>query len=197
MIKSGSNSSPKEKSTAAWIITVFLSTILISAGFTFLSEKVMKASGLITAFAVLFFIVLIGILFDVIGVAVTSANESPFHSMAARRVRGAQECIRLLRNANRVSSICNDVIGDICGVVSGAASASIASQILLRFQFSAPEIAALLLSSMVAALTVGGKALGKTFALRSCTEIVFAVGRTIYTFHHLGDSFRRGKKNKR
>ena len=71
------------------------------------------------AFLILLVIVMVGIIFDIIGVAVTSADEKPFHSMAARKVPGSQEAIKLLRNAERVSSICNDVVGDICGVVSG------------------------------------------------------------------------------
>ena len=137
---------------------------------------------------------LLGIIFDIIGVAVTSADEKPFHSMAARKVPGALEAIRLLRNAERVSSICNDVVGDICGVVSGSASATIAAQILASFEFSWPRIVSLAMSALVAALTVGGKAIGKTFAINSCTTIVHSVGKVIYTFRNFPELFR--KKNK-
>ena len=195
MAKSGSNSS-KKGSASKWIITVFFATVFISAAISFLSEELMSVSGMFAAFVVLLVIVFIGIFFDMIGVAVTSANETPFHSMASRRVRGAQESIRLLRSAERVSSICNDVIGDICGVVSGSASATIAAQMLAKFRFSRSSLVALLLSSMVAALTVGGKAVGKTYAIRSCTQIVFAAGKTVYAVKHLGESLRPGKKNK-
>ena len=136
-------------------------------------------------FIILFIIVLIGIVFDVIGVAVTSADEKPFHSMASRKVPGAQESIKLLRNAERVSSICNDVVGDICGVVSGAASATIAAQVIANNDFSWPRIVTLVLSSLVAGLTVGGKAIGKTFAIKSCTVIVHSVGKVIWAFRNI------------
>ena len=100
----------------------------------------------------------------------------------------------LLRNAERVSSICNDVVGDICGVVSGSASATIAAQILSNFDFSWPQMVSLVMSSLVAGLTVGGKAIGKTFAVNSCTQIVHSAGKIIYFLRHIPDSFRKKKK---
>ena len=111
--------------------------------------------------------------------------------MAARKVPGSLESIQLLRNAERVSSICNDVIGDICGVVSGSASAIIAAQILQNFQFSWPDVVQLLMSALVAGLTVGGKAIGKTFAINSCTDIVSGVGRILYVLGHIPDIFKK------
>lgn len=169
-----------------WVVTIFFTTMLISGTISFVSDEIMERSGMVTAFLILMAIVLVGILFDVVGVAVTSADEKPFHSMAARKVPGAQESIRLLRNAERVSSICNDVIGDICGVVSGSASATIAAQVLNHFTFSWPQLVTLLMSALVAGMTVGGKAIGKTFAVNSCTTIVHTVGRVLYTFRHWG-----------
>ena len=133
------------------------------------------------AFLILLAIILIGIIFDIIGMAVATADEKPFHSMAARKVPGAHEAIRLLRNAERVSSICNDVVGDICGVVSGSASATIAVQVLTNFAFEWPQIVSLLMSGLAAGLTVGGKAIGKTIAVNSCTQIVHTVGRILYS----------------
>ena len=142
-------------------------------------------SGMAVAFIILLLIVLIGIVFDIIGVAVTSADEKPFHSMAARKVIGAQEAIGLLRKADKVSSICCDVIGDICGVVSGSASAAIVTQILSNFEFSIPQIISLGMSALVAGMTVGGKAIGKGFAIDSSTTIVHTVGKVIWSFAHL------------
>ena len=132
-------------------------------------------------------------MFDIIGVAVTSAEEKPFHSMAARKVPGAQDAIRLLRNAERVSSICNDVVGDICGVVSGSASATIAVQVLNNFDFSIPQLVTLLMSALVAGLTVAGKAIGKTVAIKSSTKIVATVGRVIYRFRNIPLLFKKKK----
>ena len=170
-------------------------TIVVSGAISLLSDLIMSGSSMPVAFLILLVIIFIGIVFDVIGMAVASADEKPFHSMAARKVPGAQEAIRLLRNAERVSSICNDVVGDICGVVSGAASATIAAQILSKFEFTWPQIVSLLMSALAAGLTVGGKAVGKGFAVSSCTQIVHGVGKLLYSLR----LFRKdaGKKNKK
>lgn len=180
--------------TIKWVISIFLVTILVSGTISLVSDVVMEESSIGVAFLILFLIILVGIVFDIIGMAVATADEKPFHSMASRKVAGAQESIRLLRNAERVSSICNDVVGDICGVVSGSASATIAIQVINHFDFTWPQIVSLAMSSLAAGLTVGGKAVGKTFAVNSCTEIVHGVGRFIYGLRHFPDIFRKKKK---
>lgn len=197
MSKSDPNAAKKQKNAMIkWVVTIFLITIVISGMISLISDELMDRSGIAVAFVILLAIVLVGILFDIIGVAVTSADETPFHAMASRKVMGAKEAIRLLRKAERVSSICNDVVGDICGVVSGSASAAIAVQIIDNFELSWPRVISLLMSALVAGLTVGGKAIGKTFAVNSSTAIVFFVGKTIYRLQHL-DTLLPKKKTKR
>ncbi|MCI7725679.1 MAG: hypothetical protein MSH58_00835 [Clostridiales bacterium] len=186
MAKTHSDASRKERSrTIRWVVTVFLVTLAVSGMISLISDEVMASSGLLAAFAILLGIVFLGIIFDIIGMAVATASEKPFHSMAARKVPGAQEAIRLLRNAERVSSICNDVVGDICGVVSGSASATIAALILTHVDTLWPRAVSLGMSALVAGLTVGGKAIGKTIAVNSCTQIVHLVGRILYTLNRL------------
>ena len=195
MGKADSTSSKREsKKTVRWVITIFVITLFVSGAISLLSEELLSRSGVVAAFFILLFIVLVGILFDVVGVAVTSADEKPFHSMAARKVPGAQEAINLLRNAERVGSICNDVVGDICGVISGSASAVIASKIIAHFTFSWPNLISLLMSALVAATTVGGKAIGKTYAIKSCTVIVHWAGRIIAAWHGFTGLFRKKRK---
>ena len=177
-----------------WVTEIFIVTMLVSGSISFLSEEIMANSNILVAFLILLIIVIVGIVFDIIGVAVTSADEKPFHSMAARKVPGAHEAIKLLRNAERVSSICNDVIGDICGVVSGSASATIAAEVLRNMDgFSWPKLITLSMSATVAALTVGGKAIGKTFAINSSTPIIHGVGRVLYVFHNFSRIVRKKK----
>ena len=192
MSKADPSASKKERNkTIRWVVTIFLVTILVSGMISFASNEIMAQSSIYVAFVILFAIVLIGIIFDIIGMAVASADEKPFHSMAARKVQGAQEAIRLLRNAERVRSICNDVVGDICGVVSGSASAAIAAQVLQDFSFEWPQIVSLLMSALVAGLTVGGKAIGKTFAINSCTKIVHTVGKLLWSLRHFPSSMKK------
>ena len=194
MSKTDPSASKKERNkTIRWVVTIFFVTIFISGMISFASNEIMAQSTIAVAFIILLAIVLIGIIFDIIGMAVASADEKPFHSMAARKVPGAQEAIRLLRNAERVSSICNDVVGDICGVVSGSASAAIAAQVLENFTFAWPRVITLLMSALVAGLTVGGKAIGKTFAINSCTKIVHSVGKLVWTLRNIPAVLKRKK----
>ena len=197
MAKSDPSASKKERSkTIRWVVTIFFVTIVISGIISLVSDEIMSRSGIGLAFVILFAIVLLGIGFDIIGVAVTAADEKPFHSMASRKVSGAREALKLLRNSDRVSSICCDVVGDICGVVSGAASATIAALILSSMTIGWPQIVTLFMSALVAGMTVGGKAVGKGIAIGSATKIVQTVGKIIYVMRYGPDWFRK-RKNKR
>ncbi len=190
--KSDPASAKKERNkTIRWVVTIFFTTMFISGTISVVSDAIMASSGIFVAFLILLAIILVGIIFDIVGVAVTSADEKPFHSMAARKVAGAQEAIALLRNAERVSSICNDVVGDICGVVSGSAAATISAQLVSRLGFSIPTVISLVMSALVAGFTVGGKAIGKTFAMNSCTKIVYFAGNLIA---RIKSPFRKKKK---
>lgn len=196
MGKNDSGSSKKEqKKVIRWVITVFIATLFVSGTISLLSEAILSSSGMVAAFLILLSIVAVGILFDVVGVAVTSADERPFHSMAARKVPGAQEAIKLLRNTEKVSSICNDVVGDICGVVSGAASAAIAARVISEFSVTWPKVVTLVMSAMIAGLTVGGKALGKSIAIESSTDIVHTVGKMIFKWNKMLSFFQKKRKS--
>ena len=169
--------------TIRWVVTVFLSTVVISGIISLVSDEVMDSSSLPVAFLILLAIVMVGIIFDIIGMAVASADEKPFHSMAARKVPGSQEAIRLLRNAERVSSICNDVVGDICGVVSGSASATIAALILTQVDVGWPRGVSLVMSALVAGLTVGGKAIGKKIAMKKSKDVIYLTAKVLSVLH--------------
>lgn len=175
-------SKKKKNSRWKWYVTIITLTILISGTFSFASNTLLDNSGMLVAFSLLFVIVLIGVLFDMVGIAVASADEKPFHAMAARKVPGASNAIWLLRNADKVSSFCNDVVGDICGIVSGAASAVIAAEIVLNFSGGMASVIPLIMSAMVAGLTVGGKAVGKSMAMKRCTNIVFLTAKFLALF---------------
>lgn len=180
----------KKNSNVRWIVTIFFVTVVISSTISFLSSSIMEDAGLVEAFVVLLLIVLLGVIFDIIGVAVMSAGEKPFHSMAAKKVPGAAEALKLLRNAEKVSNFCNDVVGDICGVVSGSASAVIAVKALT--QIDSDTVAQLIMSALVAGVTIAGKACGKTLAMTKATQIVHLVSKPIYYIK----SLFRGKKSR-
>ncbi len=171
----------KANNPTRWAIQVFVISVVLSAALSFASGEALEGADLIAAFAVLAAFILLGILFDIIGVAVTAADEKPFHSMAARKVPGAREALGLIRRANKVSSFCNDVVGDICGIISG----STAAVIVVRLQAFVPvrsTALTLAITALVSGLTIGGKALGKTFAITRSTAVLQIVGRVLYVF---------------
>ena len=110
----------KTPSHARWVVRVFLIAVSLSAAMSLCSGALLEDAGYLVATLILLLFILLGILFDIIGVAVTAANPKPFNSMAAHRVKGAKEALNLIRNAEKVASFCNDVVGDICGIVSGS-----------------------------------------------------------------------------
>lgn len=159
----------------------------------------MAVLPLFSSLALLALIILMGILFDVIGVAAAAGEETPFHAMASNRVRGARQAIWLVRNADHVSVFCNDVVGDIGGTLSGAVGASIVFQLARRGFPIAEAILSTLMIAVVAALTVGGKAVAKNFAITRSRDILLTVGKLLYYLEKLGFNFggRRPHKGKR
>ncbi len=185
-----------------WSTFIAVITLVLAAIFSIVSSFILSGVSIAVGMFVVFMLILIGIVFDMIGLAAASAREVPFHAMAAEKIPGAKEAIHICRRADRVSSFCNDVIGDISGIVSGTASAVIVLQMV--FEMGAGEDSPLhfalsvVFTSIVAALTVGGKAAGKTLAIRFSTNIVLYVGKF---FHFLAQKFHisifNGQSNKR
>ena len=135
-----------------------------------------------SATLILLLFIALGILFDIIGVAVTAANPKPFTSMAAHRVKGAKEALYLIRNAEKVASCCNDVVGDICGIVSGSTAAVIVTH-LQRDLSTTSVLISIGATALISGITIGGKALGKTVAINQCTSVVYRVARIMHALH--------------
>ena len=184
----------KKNGHIRWIVTVFFVAVVISSTISFFSSTVLEGAVLVEALFVLLLIVALGIVFDIIGVAVMSAEEKPFHAMAAKKVPGAAEALHLLRNAEKVSSFCNDVVGDICGVVSGSASAVVAVRALTML--NSETVAQLIMSALVSGVTIAGKACGKNIATGKATQIVHTTSKLIYYIKSLFTGKLPKKKKK-
>jgi len=167
-----SKSKEKDHSKMKWFIQVFITTFILSICFSYISTYGVSNLDLISSIIILIAVIAVGILFDIIGVAVTVAKEEEFHAKATKKIDGAKTSLKLIKNASKVANICADVIGDVCGVLSGAVSAMIAAKLAentgANLQF--------IISAIVASLTVGGKALGKEVANKNSTKIVHFVG---------------------
>lgn len=161
-----------------WIAIITLSAFLISIVFSLLSEIVISNVGTVVSITLLFLVILIGVIFDMIGISVTVADINTFNSMASKRVRGANLAVQFIKNAEKLSSFCNDVIGDICGIISGALSTSISVILVTKFRFNL-LLTTLFITGLVAALTIGGKALGKSFAINKSNVILFQFSKLI------------------
>ena len=170
-----------------YVIKISLLTFFISVILSYISNTTLSASNVIIALIIIIIIVFIGILSDMVGVAVISANIKSFHSMAAKKIRGAKIGSELIKNADKVSNITNDVMGDICGIVSGAASVVLSGKLILFTEnIYLKIILPLIITAIVASVTIGGKGLGKSIAIRFCDKIIMIVARLISFFKKEG-----------
>ena len=174
------NSKGKDHSKLKWFIEVFIITFVLSICFSYVSTNGVSNLNLGASIFILILVIAIGIGFDIIGVAVTVANEEEFHAKATKKVKGSKDSIKLIKNAPKVANICADVIGDICGVLSGSISALIS--IKISTQMNLPFNIQFVLSALVSAFTVSGKAFGKDIANKKSTEIVHKVGIVLNKF---------------
>ena len=180
--QTGRGGKKEEPSRFRWPLQVFFLAIALSGTLSLVSGSMLSGAGLIVAVVIVVAFIALGIVFDIIGVAVTAADAKPFHSMAAHREKGAKEALMLLRSASRVSSVCNDVVGDICGIVSGSTAAVIVVE--LQKDLSTTSILiSIAVTALISGITIGGKALGKTVAINECTGVVYRVARLMHTLH--------------
>ena len=164
------------KKNNKWILIITLLAFVITIIFSVLANLILTDLNLIFGIIVILLFILIGVIFDMVGIAVASVEARNFHSMAARRVKNAHTAIKLTKHSPKVASFCNDVIGDICNIISGASGIIIANNIANKINTST-TLTILIITSIIAALTIGGKALGKQIALDNNTEIVYNFAR--------------------
>ncbi len=155
-----------------WIIEITLLAFTISLVLSLFSDLVVSNATALVSLIVLFIFIGLGIIFDMVGVSVTVADRKVFNSMASKKVRGAKTALKMIKNNSKVSSFCNDVIGDICGIISGSAGVTIAVLISDTYSWGL-SIVSLITTSIIAALTIGGKAVGKSFAINKSNKILY------------------------
>ena len=174
--------SQKKQKRNMWPLWVFFITFVISFTMSFLSETALVGVSLPIAVLILFVLILIGIIFDILGVAVTSGDIVAYNAMASKKIRGSKQAIVLIKKASIISNICNDVIGDVCGIVSGAMGAAIVASIFSGINSKNELFLGVFVSAMTAAMTVSGKAAGKGIAIKYSRDIVFFVGKIMSVF---------------
>lgn len=171
----------KNKTDFKWVFIVTILAFVISIAMTLFSTMALKNVSLFVAILITFLFILLGILFDIIGVAVTSGDEVAFHSMSSRKVKGGKIGVKLLKNTSKVSSICCDVVGDVCGIVSGTSGVVIVS-LIIKLTDMNELLVSLFVTGLISALTIGGKAIGKGISINKSKEIVTIVSRVLSIF---------------
>ena len=172
----------KETVNWKWISMILGMSFVISFGLSFISEMTIPHMNIWLGIIITLLFILLGITFDLIGVSVTTADEAVFHSMNSRKVKGASVAVKFKKNADKVSSFCCDVIGDICGIISGAAGTTIAANLISTFHFNA-LLTTLFVAAVIASLTIGGKAIGKSFAINKSSIILYEFAKFISNFY--------------
>ncbi|MBR7162914.1 MAG: Mg2+ and Co2+ transporter CorB [Clostridia bacterium] len=184
---------PKKKRNL-WSVKITVVSFFVSAFISFLSELTASAEHIIVTILLLFFLILCSILFDGIGVASTSCDMTPFVSMASRKVYGAKTALWLVKNNEKVSNVCSDVVGDIFGIVSGACAAAITLKVVVGMEDVWQKLVTISISGVVSALTIGGKAFLKNIAIKNSKEFIMFIARLIAVFNP--DERRKKKKQK-
>lgn len=178
-------SKPKKdprRRAVSWVIFVFFLSFVLSLLMSWSSSTALSTVGITLATLTVLILVTIGILFDILGVAVTSADKPPLVAMTTRRVPGARQALWMVQNADRMASICNDVVGDICGIVSGATGAVIVARLQKGLDLESVLIS-VGVTALISGATIGGKALGKPFAMNQSKRVVHLAGRFLHLFH--------------
>ena len=173
----------KEKIDIKWIAIIVCLSFIISFSLSLISQMTIPNFSLWLGIIITLIFILLGVLFDIIGVAVTTADEKVFHSMNSRKVKGANIAVNFKKNSDKVSSFCCDVIGDICGIVSGAAGTTITAILVTTFNFNL-LVTGLIVAAVIASITIGGKAIGKSFAINKSDIILYEFAKFISCFYN-------------
>lgn len=174
---------PDSDNKIKWPVTITVVTFFLSMILSLLAANVIQNLSWYYSVIVLFIMILLGIIFDILGIAVTAAREAPFHALAAKKERGAKQAIKLIRNAEKMSNIFNDVVGDIAGIISGTTTASIVAYTAYIYSVKNDVALSTVMTALTAALTVGGKAAGKAFAIKNANDIIYKFSKAISLFY--------------
>lgn len=162
-------------------IIIAIMTFFIAVAVSSVSQTQVQYVSLPMAVIILLVIIIVGVLSDMVGVAATVAREEPFNARAAKKVFGAKWALYLSRNGDKVASLMCDIIGDICGTISGAVGAVMAIKLVNLYGVS-NFFTSLIIIGLASALTVGGKAFFKYYGIKNSNEIIFLSGKLLASF---------------
>ena len=187
--KEKERSDKKKRKRNLWPLKALIITLLLSAAVNAASTLVLDEETtswwLATILTVV--ILLLGVVFDLIGTASTACDIQPFLAMASRKVRGAKTAVKLSQKSDVVSSVCCDIVGDVCGIVSGISAATLvffATEPLADTKIS--FLISVAIYAVISTLTITLKAIGKGIAIKQANEIIFGVAKALSIFRKEG-----------
>ena len=88
----------QDNSNIKWALQAFVLTFILSGAVSFISNNGIEKLNIFASIIILIAVILIGIVFDIIGVAVTVAEEGHFHAKATKKAKGAKTSLKLIKN---------------------------------------------------------------------------------------------------
>lgn len=156
---------------------MFFIAISMSLFFGFVSQTLLSKMGIVFASVGILFFVSVSVAFDMLGIAVTTAEPEMFEKWVSRNIKGAKVGLQLCNNSEKVCSFCADVVGDICSTLCGAGGACIVVVLTANIENSnLIMFVSILTSAFIAGLTIFFKALMKERALKKSNKIILRLG---------------------
>ncbi len=175
------------KKSLRWALKVFVLSISLSIVFSLLSQSLLPSlSSFMSIFVIVFFI-FVSVVFDMIAVAFTTISEEKLEKY--KEEKGYEMAMALCRNADKVSSFGGDVVGDICGILSGAGGVSLV--VNMNLEGDVNLLVTCLVSALIAGITIFCKAIMKSYAITNCDKIALLTGAYLET-----TPFKHRKKQK-
>lgn len=164
-----------------WIYKVIIMTFIFSIIFNGISNSIIYNANIYIILITLIFIIGISILFDMIGTSVLTSNKQALHSMSSKKIKGAKEALIIKKYEVEISNLCLDVLGDICGVLSGSLGALLAVNLINKFNLPS-TLTIVLVGAFISSVIVGGKAAFKNIGISKSDYIVMNLGKIYHFF---------------
>lgn len=158
-----------KSSSFRWAFKIFILSISLSIVFSVISQSLFPRLSVFVSLFVIAFFVFVSTVFDMVAVAVTSANTQNLANY--QNEKEYKTALRLVENTEKIASFCGDVVGDICSILSGAGGVSL----VINMGITDPNvyfIITCLVSSLIAGLTIFCKAIMKTYAVKNAEKVV-------------------------
>ena len=158
-----------KSSSFRWAFKIFILSISLSIVFSVISQSLFPRLSVFVSLFVIAFFVFVSTVFDMVAVAVTSANTQNLANY--QNEKEYKTALKLVENTEKIASFCGDVVGDICSILSGAGGVSL----VINMGITDPNvdfIITCLVSSLIAGLTIFCKAIMKTYAVKNAEKVV-------------------------